>query len=163
MTKRRDDKSVIEASDRSRVIWYFIFIVYLAIVLFVLVDFTKPNVAYENTINLEVFKEIRRSINMLQTGSGRIWAIRNLFGNIGIFVPFGFIFPFITNRRLTSIKTALAAIVTVSGIEVYQWLSKTGIFDVDDFILNWTGVLIGWLLYKVVAAISTRARRRSDD
>lgn len=163
MTKRRDDKSVIEASDRSRVIWYFIFIVYLAIVLFVLVDFTKPNVAYENTINLEVFKEIRRSINMLQTGSGRIWAIRNLFGNIGIFVPFGFIFPFITNRRLTSIKTALAAIVTVSGIEVYQWISKTGIFDVDDFILNWTGVLIGWLLYKVVAAISTRARRRSDD
>lgn len=163
MTKRNHDNSAAHASDRSRVIWYFIFIVYLAVAVYIVVDFTKPQVAYENTVNLEFFKEIRRSLRMLQTGNGRAWAIRNLFGNLGIFVPFGFIFPWVTNGRLTSIKTALAAIIVVGGIETYQLISKTGIFDVDDFILNWTGVLLGWLLYKAIAAVWRRMRRRRED
>lgn len=162
MAKRSTATSPKAASDRARIIWYFIFIVYLAVVLYILVDFTPPNVAYERTTNFELFKEIRRAWSMLQTTSGRAWAIKNLFGNIAIFVPFGFLFPWITNRRLTSIKTAIAAILTVGAIESYQLYSKTGIFDVDDFILNWSGVLLGWLLYKLVSSLIRLFRERGE-
>ena len=162
MTKNRNKRAIDRPSSRIRLVWYFIFLVYLAIIIYILIDATGSLDKNPGT-NLVFFEEIRRFWNLIRFDEqNRVLALQNLFGNIAIFIPFGFFFPLVTNRRLTGLKTAVAAIVSVSAIELYQLVSNSGIFDVDDFILNWSGVLIGWLLYKGMSGLRRLARRRES-
>lgn len=158
MTPKARKTSTEAPSDRSRLIWYFVFLVYLAVLLYLIFDYTERGQPAEHGsfLNLVFFQEIKRFWNAIRGGYITVTAWLNLAGNIILFIPFGILVPLITNRRLTGLKTALAAIVAVGAIETYQLVSKTGVFDVDDFLLNWFGVLLGWLIYKAVSAVSNR-------
>ena len=72
----------------------------------------------------------------------------NIFGNILLFVPFGFlgwIFP-----KLNSLKILLMSFLSVLiVVEAVQYFSRMGVFDVDDLLLNTLGVCIGFWLYKI--------------
>jgi hypothetical protein len=73
--------------------------------------------------------------------------IINVFGNILMFTPFGFlgiVFPKLNNfRRL--ILDFLFAIILVESL---QYFSRLGVFDIDDVILNTVGVAIGFWIYR---------------
>jgi len=73
--------------------------------------------------------------------------ITNVFGNIGMFVPFGFlglIFPEFGNfKRL--MFSFLSILVVVESL---QYFTRLGVFDVDDIVLNSFGVLIGFLVFR---------------
>jgi len=72
-----------------------------------------------------------------------------VFGNIIMFIPFGFlgwIFP-----QLKELKILLYAFVSaIVIIEALQYFTRMGIFEVDDIILNTFGVYFGWLLCRFV-------------
>jgi len=76
-------------------------------------------------------------------GSG--WFI-NLVGNIVLFAPIGFLFPYIY-RKVTWQKSLVLAIASGLVIEVMEVLFHVGIFDIDDIILNGLGVMIGYWLF----------------
>lgn len=72
----------------------------------------------------------------------------NIFGNILMFVPFGFlgiIFPKLNNFWILILDFLFAIIL----IESLQYFTRLGIFDIDDVILNTIGVAIGFWIYQL--------------
>ena len=64
-----------------------------------------------------------------------------------MFVPFGFlgiVFPKLNDFKLLIINFLSAIILA----EAMQYFSRLGVFDIDDIILNTTGVAIGFWIYK---------------
>lgn len=76
----------------------------------------------------------------------------NLFGNVLIFVPFGFMEP-LAGRKYSFWATLTDGCLLSLLVEVFQLVAKVGRFDVDDLLLNTTGVAIGYLCFLVWKAI----------
>lgn len=137
-----------------------IFIVYLVLLVLVLI-FKFPSPLFHNLVDyfkngtklyteqphVKPFETI--SIYVSNAHAVNDWFFKNLACNILMFVPFGLLLPlFATKRRVWHI---LWAGVSAAGlIEVVQLITSFGIFDIDDIILNTVGVLIGFLIYKLL-------------
>ena len=99
-------------------------------------------------INLVPFKTISSQLSLLNHIP--IIAIKNLAGNIIIFIPFGILLPMSFKCMAKYYKTFLVCIVYILIIELIQFISMLGSFDIDDIILNCVGVSCGYLLFIVV-------------
>ncbi|MEW9699325.1 VanZ family protein [Paenibacillus sp. SI8] len=90
--------------------------------------------------------------------SWRTWVI-NMFGNIGVFMPYGVCLPFLF-RRATAYGTFILMFgCPLVALEILQMLLHVGTFDVDDILLNGLGASVAYALFmavkrKIVAAIS---------
>lgn len=71
-----------------------------------------------------------------------------LVGNIVWFIPFGFILPAIT--KLKNAKIIILAACTSFIIEFMQYAFGTGISEIDDFILNVLGAVIGLIIFRLI-------------
>lgn len=73
--------------------------------------------------------------------------IINIFGNIFLFSPFGWLGLCIKkfNRFL---PITIFFLVAISIIESLQYFSGRGVADVDDVFLNTFGMLLGFVLFK---------------
>ena len=74
--------------------------------------------------------------------------IRNLLGNLLMFAPLGFYLPFISVKLKKTANFALFTALLILVIEVVQVFTRRGSLDIDDFILNMRGALLGLLLCK---------------
>ena len=99
--------------------------------------------------NLTLLETIRLYITDIKVNQ-HLNSYLNLIGNIILFIPFGFMFPLLTSRRRTALLTFLTATLFILLIEFIQLITVWGIFDVDDYILNILGVMIGWILQKIL-------------
>ena len=98
--------------------------------------------------NFVPFKTIGTYFTRIFEGSINISiAVENLLGNLLIFLPFGFYLPFISGKfsKLSIYAIWLALIILI--VEITQLITRRGSFDVDDFILNFSGAIIGWLIF----------------
>lgn len=114
-----------------------------------------------DTANFTPFKTIRMYIDYAY----KLNSFENLVGNILVFVPFGFLLPYVWKRAGSFFIMLLNAFLFVLGIEVFQLFSAFGAFDVDDIILNCLGAVWGYLFYLIVEAIRrkrTRERKQQD-
>ncbi len=86
-----------------------------------------------------------------QTVSFNAFAI-NIFGNILVFVPFGFFLPAIFKKQRKYLWFLLTMTAVITCIEALQLLLLTGSPDVDDLLLNLLGASVGYgatrLLFK---------------
>ena len=86
------------------------------------------------------------------------WQI-NVIGNIAMFIPVGIVWP-ICFKELNNIgKVTLAGFVYTLLIEISQLPFHGRYSDVDDMILNTTGVFIGAVIFFVVKAFNKREKR----
>lgn len=74
--------------------------------------------------------------------------IRNLGGNLLLFVPCGFLLPCVFNLFKRFRNITIGIILSITFIEVFQLVAGLGSFDIDDIILNVIGALCGWLIWK---------------
>ena len=75
--------------------------------------------------------------------------IINLFGNIIMFIPFGFLGWL--NTKYFSFKKLIVDFLSVLIIvEALQYLTRLGVFDIDDLALNSLGVWIGFQMRKFI-------------
>lgn len=73
--------------------------------------------------------------------------VMNLFGNIGVFAPFGVILPLLFPKLRKPMRLLVVFFIGIVALEIFQMLFHRGSFDVDDILLNSLGALIGlWLL-----------------
>ena len=72
----------------------------------------------------------------------RIVALVNLLGNVLIFVPMG---HFLAERHPLW-RSLLIGFCLLILIELTQWLTLTGSLDIDDILLNLTGIVVGYAL-----------------
>ncbi|MFS0781787.1 VanZ family protein [Bacillus sp. 1P06AnD] len=89
--------------------------------------------------------------------------IRNVGGNIVMFIPLGILLP-IVSEKIKTFKHVLLGGVTFSLIiECFQCVETLlGGFgrtvDIDDVLLNTVGTIIGFLIYKVASTIAKRIK-----
>ena len=73
--------------------------------------------------------------------------IYNLLGNFIAFTPFAFFLPKLF-KKVNNTKTfIIAMLIIVSIIELTQFITLTGTFDIDDYILNISGA---YLMFKLL-------------
>lgn len=73
--------------------------------------------------------------------------IVNILGNIFVFTPFGWL-GLCIKRFDCFLPLKLFFIITISCIEIIQYITGRGIADIDDIFLNTFGMLTGFLIYK---------------
>lgn len=96
-----------------------------------------------STINLIPFRTITTYlINFHQYGFST-W-FNNLFGNVLIFMPFGFLIPLIFHKINSYRRIFLCSVLASMGIEGLQFFLRVGSLDVDDIILNSVGGMLGY-------------------
>ena len=124
----------------KKIFLWLIFIVYLTIILRLTIFRTA--LLDERQINLNLFIDL---INVYRN-AGLTPFIRLFVGNIAWFIPFGFILPMIIKRNHFLI-IILSGFLFSLVIETSQFVFYKGVAELDDLILNTSGVAIGYLLF----------------
>ncbi|QWU07776.1 VanZ family protein [Heyndrickxia coagulans] len=127
----------------------FVFIVYAAYLmelLFFIPYRHAPNSASQNVIP---FKTIRMYILYYRYFQFEVW-FSNLFGNIFMFMPFGFFLPILFRRMRKAWIMGLLSCLASALAEIIQGYFHVGGFDVDDILLNTTGGLCGYGIFLLV-------------
>jgi len=106
------------------------------------------------TANFTPFKTIKMYIDYAY----KLNSVENLAGNVLVFVPFGFLFPWVFREGEKFHVMFLNAFVFILGIEVFQLFSAFGAFDVDDILLNCLGASLGYGVYRLFMVWQTRER-----
>ncbi|MDF2646795.1 MAG: hypothetical protein K0Q73_2600 [Paenibacillus sp.] len=96
--------------------------------------------------NVVPFRTIGMYVLHVDSFSTRTWVI-NLFGNIGVFMPYGFLLPYLFRSAKRYGTFLLYFGCPLVGLELLQMLLRVGSFDVDDVILNLLGASISFVLF----------------
>ena len=96
-------------------------------------------------------------VHLFETYDG--W-LGNIIGNITMFIPVGLAWPFCFRKLNTIGKTVLAGACFPLLIEITQLPFYSRCSDVDDFILNTTGIFLGALIYFVVKRLTSRKKEK---
>lgn len=75
--------------------------------------------------------------------------VKNLFGNIVLFIPLGIWIPWLFRPCRTGLKFTMTVIVLLLAVELAQLVLRVGSFDVDDIILNTIGAWIGNIVFRL--------------
>ena len=103
-------------------------------------------------MNLVPFETIMLYIRAIIRGTINLnIAIANLVGNFLLFMPMGIYLPFFFKKIRTMLDYVLYMIPVLFFVEVVQLLTKRGSFDIDDLILNFSGAIIGFGIWKLGA------------
>ena len=121
-----------------------IFILYILCLYYVL---TYQDINYGD-INLVPFRE------MLRYEIGSYKFIRNILGNILLFIPFGFFASYYLNSRNVKAPLIVTLIVTASAEIMQYYIGR--VFDIDDIILNIVGGFLGYLLFVLLITIKEK-------
>ena len=153
MTKKEEKR--IRTLGKILFTLYIIFLVYF---LFLSDWYGREGVMEEYHYNLELFKEIKRFIQY-RNQLGTFAVFSNLFGNILIFMPFGYFYAMAGKRR-GFFKTLFCSFGLSLCVEVLQLITKVGCFDVDDILLNTIGGVLGYMIFAICNLLRRRHVRK---
>ena len=77
------------------------------------------------------------------------FAMVNLVGNVVMFIPFGAFLPALWWKMRRAWKTIPFAVLTIALVEALQLITLRGKCDVDDLLLNFVGVSLGYALWRL--------------
>ncbi|MGN7177140.1 VanZ family protein [Paenibacillus sp. FSL R5-0490] len=111
-----------------------------------------PLIEYmKQSSNLVPFKTIKGYVLAMTNGSmNLIIPIKNLAGNVAAFLPMGIFLPYFSKRLNRHKSFTITMTVIILSVEIIQLVTRRGSLDIDDFILNMIGALIGFGLWKVM-------------
>ena len=121
-----------------------IFIVYI-LCLYVVV--TGQDINYGG-INLVPFKE------MFRYDFGSYKFMKNIVGNILLFIPYGFFSSYYLNNKKISTNVVLCFVASFAIEAIQYYIGR--VFDIDDIMLNVLGGFIGCLIYVALSAVRSR-------
>ena len=76
--------------------------------------------------------------------------LRNIGGNIFLFIPYGFLIPLVFRKARTLMKVLLIVLFSSLFFELLQLMFAIGNFDVDDLLLNGIGGTTGYAFSKLL-------------
>lgn len=135
---------------KFRALGKVLFVLYIFFLLYFLIFsdwYGRTGISAEYRYNLVLFKEINRFIEYREE-LGAFAVFTNLFGNILIFMPFGFFISMASKSR-GFFMTLFYSFGLSLCVEVFQLLTKVGCFDVDDLLLNTIGGVLGYMTFAV--------------
>lgn len=140
-----------------------VFLVYMVILIYFVFlsdGFSRDTGYTEYRYNLVPFLEIKRFMTSSSLSLSVI--ATNMAGNVVAFVPFGTLFRWVRNKKIGWLKTTCITFLFSLLIETVQLVTRVGVFDVDDLMLNTLGGLIGYIVYIILAHSYNRYIQRRD-
>lgn len=132
----------MKVNSKSKVISIILFLIYLVAMLYAtLLD--ESGLKY-NGLNLTLFNTINNYIDVNGYQVAFKDVIKNLAGNIVLFMPLGYYLKIIYNKGL-AYAMSWGLFLSI-GIELTQFMLKIGACDVDDILLNLIGAILGSLI-----------------
>ena len=133
----------IETAKKIRAVGIFLFTLYLILLIYFLFfaeSYGRVSVQREYRYNLELFKEIQR-----------FWDYREELGWSAVYN-----LPVIWKKTRGFFRIFFLTFGFSLAVETIQLISKVGIFDVDDLVLNTLGGIIGYFVFAVCNYIRRR-------
>ncbi len=148
--------------NRNR-IWAALFGLYCALMLWLLFDRPgyEPGISYweqvQGNLNLIPFHTMRLFGNLLTDHRPHLVriAVINLFGNVLIFIPLGFLLPKVFPKLRSLFRTLLVTALIITAVELIQLFTLVGSCDVDDLVLNLFGSALGYALFQLPTGKAT--------
>ena len=131
--KLEDKKKVLKLS-------HIIVFIYYVILLFNMVVFARYNSI--DSYNLIPFKSI---VDIFKNGT-TYEIIINIFGNLLVFMPLEYFLIELFKVKKFSINFILSFVIILL-IELFQYVFKVGVLDIDDLILCTFGMMIFYIIY----------------
>ena len=147
-----------------REIILFIFFVYFLFLL-LLTIFKGGRIEFSNQFNSFMYREhgllgiinivpIKENINtFMHSETGMRNSLRNLIGNILVFMPLGFFIPLLFDKFNNLKKVLKVGCLSSLAIELSQLFVGSNVCDIDDVIYNTLGALAGFICYKTFETI----------
>ena len=147
-----------------REIILFIFFVYFLFLL-LLTIFKGGRIEFSNQFNSFMYREhgllgiinvvpIKETINtFMHSETGMRNSLRNLIGNILVFMPLGFFIPLLFDKFNNLKKVLKVGCLSSLAIELSQLFVGSNVCDIDDVIYNTLGALAGFICYKTFETI----------
>lgn len=148
----------------AREIILFIFFVYFLFLL-LLTIFKGGRIEFRNQFNSFMYREhgllgiinivpIKETINtFMHSETGMRNSLRNLIGNILVFMPLGFFIPLLFDKFNNLKKVLKVGCLSSLAIELSQLFVGSNVCDIDDVIYNTLGALAGFICYKTFETI----------
>ena len=98
---------------------------------------------------------LSRSEHYLQKWGAEVYqqqarfAVVNLVGNVAMFIPFGAFLPALWWKMRRAWKSLSVAVLIIALVEALQLITLRGKCDVDDLLLNFVGVSLGYGLWRL--------------
>ncbi len=156
-------------ATKNQSFWRFSFLVYCAAMLWLLFGRSSGWVAgmsYQEqlvkNVNLKPLYTIGNYLFVLKTQHDTYLARHcfiNLTGNVLLFIPTGWLLPKLWRLQRRFFVFLATCIGLIFLVEILQLFTLLGSFDIDDFILNLCGMILGFLLYCVS---NTDKKKRSS-
>ena len=131
--KLEDKKKVLKLS-------HIIVFIYYVILLFNMVVFARYNSI--DSYNLIPFKSI---VDIFKNGT-TYEVITNIFGNLLVFMPLEYFLIELFKVKKFSINFILSFVIILL-IELFQYVFKVGVLDIDDLILCTFGMMMFYIIY----------------
>ena len=146
-----------KAYPKSTPFWRFLFVVYCALLLWLLFDRTP------GWGNADTYAEVLRdNMNLIPLHTiGNYWkvvkrleftplfyhCVINLGGNIFLFIPIGYFLPRLWPSLRNFFFFLLTCTLAIVLVELLQLVTLLGSLDIDDLILNLFGMFLGYLFF----------------
>ena len=104
----------------------------------------------QSNINLTPLFTIRNYLHVVIHRSNDdilMHCIINLAGNIFLFIPLGYLLPKLWRAQENFFRFLFTCFVSILLVELVQLFALLGSFDVDDIILNLSGMTMGFIYY----------------
>lgn len=76
--------------------------------------------------------------------------IRNIIGNLCLFIPLSFLLILKDNKYKNILRQTVIILPSILMTETLQMITNVGVFDIDDIILNYLGVLLFVIIMNIV-------------
>ena len=136
---------VEKLEEKEKMLWFshIIVFIYYTVLLFNMVIFARYNSI--DSYNLIPFKSI---IGILKNGT-TYEVIINIFGNLLVFVPLEYFLIELFRVKKFSVNFIVSFSIILL-IELFQYVFKVGVLDIDDIILCMFGMMILYVIYKKI-------------
>lgn len=111
---------------------------------------TRQNVSGGNTVPFQTIRRYKKQYELFKIHVPTTYGIEaQIYGNILIFIPFGFVLPILFKRFRNPLLSIGLVFFLSLLVESIQRVFRIGQFDVDDIILNATGGIIGFVAFVI--------------
>lgn len=145
---------------KSTPLWRFLFVVYAAILLWLLFDrsphwgdtefYTDAIRANMNLVPFHTIGNYWKVVSRLEFTPLFFHCVINLGGNIFLFIPLGYFLPRLWPVFRNFFSFLLTCTAAITLVELLQLVTLLGSLDIDDLILNLFGMIVGYLLFIII-------------
>lgn len=137
--------------DNRKKLTQLLFILYILSVLSV-TFIVRETMVLRTPENRGVVLQPFREFEAMMNGMHFFW-FKQIFLNVLLFVPFGFLLPMISKHFKNPILTVVTGCIFSGTIELLQYITGRGFTEVDDVITNTIGAAVGVAIYKLVSGV----------